>query len=321
MIRRILVPLDGSALSESALPQALAVAKAFGSEIVVLRIQETRDGRAGELVDSVSWRLGRAEAGSYVRAVAERLCGQGARARSAVAEGDAAEEILKLIREQAADLVVLSSHGRSGADGFSLGSVCQKVLSRAGTSVLVVRTAEPLGEAAAEILYRRILVPLDGSQRAQWALLEAAPLARAHRGEILLVHVVSCPHLAGRTPPAPEEAELARRIADRDRRVAEGYLREMQELMTGSGIRTRTLLLESPHVVQTLEKVAAEEQVSLMVVSAHGCSGAAPWPYGSVADRLIHHGTTPLLVLQDLAARQPAEAVPSQTLTAELNPA
>ena len=313
MIRKILVPLDGSALSERALPQALAVAKAFGAEIVVLRIKEVRDGGAGELVDSVSWRLARAEAGSYVRAVAERLRGQGARATSAVAEGDAAEEILKLIQEQAADLVVLTSHGQGGADAFSLGSVCQKVLSRAGTSILVVRVAEPAGEAPAEVLYRRILVPLDGSQRAQWALLEAAPLARAHRGEILLVHVVSCPRLDGRTPPTPEEADLTRQITERDSRVARGYLREMEELMSGSGIRTRSLLIESPHVVRTLEKVAAEEQVSLMVVSAHGCSGAAPWPYGSVADRLIHHGTTPLLVLQDLAARQPAEAPASET--------
>lgn len=321
MIRNILVPLDGSELSERALPQALAVAKAFGAEMVVLRVNESGDGSAGELVDSVSWRLARAEVGSYVRAVAERLRGQGVRAAPIAAEGDAAEEILKLVQKRAVDLVVLTSHGRGGPDTFSLGSVCQKVLSRAGTSVLVVRAAEPEGETPAEILYRRILVPLDGSQRAQWALLEAAPLARAHQGEILLAHVVSCPRLAGRRPPTPEEAELARQLAERDRRLAKGYLREMEDLMTGSGVRARSLLLESPHVVQTIEKVAADEQVSLMVVSAHGSSGAAPWPYGSVADRLIHHGTTPLLVLQDLAARQPAEATPPQPATAALTSA
>lgn len=311
MIRKILVPLDGSALAECALPQALTVAKAFGSELVLLRVQEAKNGGGGELVDSVSWRLGRAEAGTYLKAVAGRLCGQGAQAAPIVAEGDVAEEILKQIQEQAVDLVVLTSHGQGGPDGFSLGGVCQKVLSQARTSVLVVRTAEPMGEAAAEVLYRRILVPLDGSQRAQWALLEAVPLARAHQGEILLVHVVSCPNLTGRRPPTPEEAELARQLAESDRRVARGYLREMEDLMTRSGVRVRSLLLESPHVVQTLEKVAADEQASLMVVSAHGSSGAAPWPYGSVADRLIHHGTTPLLVLQDLAARQPGDAVSS----------
>jgi nucleotide-binding universal stress UspA family protein len=174
--------------------------------------------------------------------------------------------------------------------------------------VLVVRAVEPSGGVPAEVPFLRVMVPLDGSQRAQWALLEAAPLARALGSEVLLVHVVVRPRLAGRTPPSREEADLARRIAERDRQSSERYLSEMQELLAGSGVRARCLLLESPDVVQTLDKVAADEQVALVVVSAHGTSGAAPWPYGSVADRLIHHGTMPLLVLQDVTAREPTEA-------------
>lgn len=306
MIRKILVPLDGSILSEAALPQAAAVARAFDAEILLLRVQERERRHAGEIADSVAWRLARAEARSYLTALAERLGGLGARAATRVAEGNAAEEILKQARELPADLVVLSSHGRGGPDGFKLGGTAQKVLSHAGTSVLLVHAAEG-AETPSEVSYRRVMVPLDGSQRAQWALLQAVPLARAHGGEILLVHVVSSPQLAGRTPPSPEEAELARRIAERDRRLSESYLREMEELIAGSGLRARTLLRESPHVVQTLERVAAEERPSLMVISAHGCSGAAPWPYGSVADRLLHYGMTPLLVLQDLTAREPVE--------------
>ncbi|MFY9822988.1 MAG: universal stress protein [Thermoanaerobaculia bacterium] len=311
MIQKILVPLDGSALAESALPQAVAVAKALAAEIVVLRIQETDGRRHGELVDSVVWRMGRAEDTAYVKGIAARLCGQGVRAAAVLAEGDPAEEILKQVRQQAVDLVVLSSHGRSGPQTFSLGSTTQKVLSQAGTSVLVVRE-EPPGEAPAEVRFLRVMVPLDGSQQAQWALLQAVPLVRAGGGELLLVHVVTCPALARRTPPAQEEAELARQLVEHDRRLAERYLGEMQELLAGSGVRTRSLLFESPHVVQTLDKAAADEQVSLMVISAHGCSGAAPWPYGSVADRLIHHGTTPLLVLQDLTARLPPETTDVQ---------
>jgi nucleotide-binding universal stress UspA family protein len=318
MIRKILVPLDGSALSEGALPQAVAAAKAFDAEIVVLRVLETATRRAGALVDSVAWRLKRAEGASYVKATAAKLCARGARATGLLAEGDPAEEVMKLVREHAADLVVLTSHGRGGVNAFSVGSTAQKVLSQAGTSILLVRAAKLPEEAEEESRFLRIMVPLDGSQRAQWALLQAVSLARAHRGEILLVHVVTCPRLAGRTLPTPEETELARKMAERDRRVAAGYLREMEDLMTGSGVRARSLLLESPHVVQTLEKAAAAEQISLMVVSAHGCSGAAPWPYGSVADRLIHHGTTPILVLQDLTAQQPAEDVAARIETAAL---
>jgi nucleotide-binding universal stress UspA family protein len=231
-----------------------------------------------------------------------------------VAEGDAAGEILRMVAKERADLVVLCTHGCSGPSSFSLGSTSQKVLSRAGTSVLVVRPAGHATEASdEEARYHRILVPLDGSQRSQWALLQAAPLARAHKGELLLVHVVAPPPLAGSTPPTPEEIELACRITERDRRQAEVYLRDLKELVAGSDLQVRTLLLESPHVVQTLLKVAADEQVALVVVSAHGCSGAAPSLYGSVADRLIHYGKAPILLLQDLTRKAGQEGTEAES--------
>lgn len=183
--------------------------------------------------------------------------------------------------------MVLCAHGRSGPSSFSLGGTSQKVLSRCGTSVLMVRPVEPSASFASfasfadtgveEAHDHRILVPLDGSQRAQWALLEVASLARAHQGELLLVHVVAPPSLAGHTPPTPEEVELACKITERDRQHAEVYLRDLKELVAGNGhLQVRTLLLESPHVVPALLKVAADERASLVVVSAHGCSGAAP---------------------------------------------
>lgn len=307
MIRKILVPLDGSAMAEAALPQAIAVARACQAEIVLVRVLDANGGRPGGLADSVSWRLARSEAGSYLEGVGAKLREQGVSARRSVAEGDAAEEILRLVKEQGIDLVVLCAHGHSGAHGFRLGRTSQKLLSSAGASVLLVRREEPPAEPAGEIRYQRIMVPLDGSQRAQWALMQAAPLARVHGGELLLVHVVSPPRLPGRTPPAPEEVELARRFTERDRQQADLYLRELKETVGGGGLRVRTLILESPHVVRTLLDTAAEEQASLLVISAHGCSGAAPWPFGSVADRLIQLSTVPLLVLQDLAALDTAD--------------
>ncbi|HEX6861457.1 MAG TPA: universal stress protein [Thermoanaerobaculia bacterium] len=305
MIRKILVPMDGSALAETALPQAVAVARACQAEVGLLRVLDTNGAKAGRLVDSVSWRLARTAASRSLEALAAKLAAQGVRVRWSVAEGDAAEEILRRSREEAVDLVVLCSHGKSGPSGFGLGSTSQKVLSRAGASVLVVRGAEPPAEMPAEARFPLILVPLDGSQRSQWALLQAVPLARASGSEILLVHVVAPPLLSGRTPPTPEEVELTRQMSERDRRSAEIYLRELQELLAGSGLQARTRLVESPQIVQTLLKIAGDEKAALIVVSAHGCSGAAPWPYGSVTDRLIHHGTVPLLVLQDLSFRAP----------------
>jgi nucleotide-binding universal stress UspA family protein len=305
LIQRILVSVDGSPLAEQALSQAAAIAHAFDSEIHLLRVQEPETGTGG-FSDSVSWRLGRAEVGSYLERLAERLREGGRRVETGFAQGRAADEILNAAQDLSADLIVLSTHGATGQSRFHLGSTAQKVVSQAGRSVLIVRAAEGRGAEPAEALNRRILVPLDGSQRAQWALGLSSSIARVLDSELLLVHVVHTPELQGQAPARSEERELARLVATRDRELAEEHLGQMKTVLAGSSLVVRTLLVDSPNVAETLCQIARDEGVSLVVMSAHGSSGAAPWPYGSVADRLIAHGTTPLLVFQDLPAQESA---------------
>ena len=299
MIQRILVPVDGSPMSEQALCQAAAMASAFDAEILLLRVQEPEAGTGG-FSDSVSWRLLRAEASSSLEKLAERLREGGRRVSTVLAEGRAAEEILKAARDRPADLVVLSTHGSSGHSRFHFGSTAQKVIAEARVSVLIVRASEERGSGPAEACHERIMVPFDGSQRAQWALGLSSSIARALSSELFLVHVVDTRELQGQAPTTPEERELAQRVAERDRSRATEYLDHMKQVLSGSGIEVRTRLLDSPNVAEALRQLAEDERVSLVVMSAHGSSGAAPWSYGSVADRLIAYGTTPLLVFQDL---------------------
>lgn len=318
MIQRILVPVDGSPLAEQALCQAVAMAGAFDAEVLLLRVQEP-EAHTGGFSDSVSWRLRRAEASSALEQLAERLRAAGRRVASAVAEGRAAEEILKAVHERPADLVVLSTHGASGHSRFHLGSTAHKVVAEAGVSVLIVRVSEDRDAGPVEARHHRIMVPYDGSQRAQWALGLSSSIARALGSELLLVHVVDTRELQGQAPTTPEERELARRVAARDRSLATEYLGHMQQVLSGSGITVRTRLYDSPNVAEALCRLAEDEQVSLVVMSAHGSSGAAPWSYGSVADRLIAYGTTPLLVFQDLPAWEAGKGeavVPASRLAA-----
>ena len=299
MIQRILVPVDGSPMAEQALGQAVAMACAFDAEVLLLRVQEPEAGIGG-FGDSVSWRLRRAEASSSLEQLAERLRVGGCRIASVLAEGRAAEEILKAARDRPADLIVLSTHGSGGHSQFHLGSTAQKVIAEAGVSVLIVRAAEDRGAGPAEARHPRIMVPYDGSQRAQWALGLSSSIARSLGSELLLVHVVDTRELQGQVPTTPEERELARRVAERDRNLATEYLGHMKQVLSGSGLQVRTRLLDSSNVAEALCRLAEDEGASLVVMSAHGSSGAAPWSYGSVADRLIAYGTTPLLVFQDL---------------------
>ena len=311
MIQRFLVPLDGSPLAEQALGQAKALARAFDAEVILLGVQETPASPSP--MNPISWRLACAETRWYLEGLASSLRDQGLRVTPLVAEGRPADEILQTLRARSVDLIVLCSHGLGGRIRFRLGGTAQKVVFNAGVSVLVVRatTLKP-EEPAAPRDFGCILVALDGSQRAQWALCMAAAIARAHHGELLLVHVVETRELEGRMPATPEDQELARKLVERDRRSAELYLAETESLLATSGLQVRTRLVEAPQVVPALENVAAEEGCSLMVVSAHGSSGPAAWLYGSVAERLIFHGKLPLLVFQDLPREEPVESAEAE---------
>jgi nucleotide-binding universal stress UspA family protein len=148
MSRRVLVPLDGSPAAETAVGHARAVAAALADGLLLLQVLESPplSEMAGGEVD---WRLRRAEAGAYLRAVAERLAERGVDAETAVTTGDAAAEIVRHARQDDVSLVVMAAHGRGDAQAFELGGTCHKVLSLAPASVMVVGRADAGGRPVA----------------------------------------------------------------------------------------------------------------------------------------------------------------------------
>ena len=137
MFKRILVPLDGSPLAETVLPQVQELIQALGAELFLLRVTTAHvfpgvDPTAGE-VDVVQ------HAEAYVAAVAARLRTAGLSVQTAVRYGEAADEILAHIGDNAIDLVAMSTHGRSGLSRLLLGSVAEHVVRHAPVPVLLLR--------------------------------------------------------------------------------------------------------------------------------------------------------------------------------------
>ena len=130
-LRRLLVPLDGSKLAERALPHAEHLARCAGAEVTLLFVQRPEEGRGAD---------GSAMP-SYLDAVAAGLRGAGVRAQVRVREGHPAQEIAQEADEGAADLVVMSSHGRGGLARWVFGSVADQVLRTSPTPVLLVPAA------------------------------------------------------------------------------------------------------------------------------------------------------------------------------------
>jgi nucleotide-binding universal stress UspA family protein len=312
MIRRILVPLDGSPLAERALPHAAALARAFGAQVVLLQVlaAEKRAGRWP--VDPAEWRLRRREAVVYLGVLATRLKEAGLKVRGEVAEGNVEETIVGEAIAKKADLIVVSTHGRGGFSEFGLGGTAAKVLVSAGVSVLVVRSASDMAETADLAFgYDRVLVAVDCSPRSDWALHLAARIARSCGAELLVAHVVPMPELVGRAPVSPRETRMVEKVVQVNREAAQAYLDDVALKLAAPGLEVRTSVQVASRVAVTLDELAQREDAGLVVLSAHGASGPSPWPYGSVSGMLATFGSTPLLIFQDVVRTSPEESAPA----------
>jgi nucleotide-binding universal stress UspA family protein len=311
MFERILVPLDRSPLAECVLPHAVAVARALGSQLMLLHIL-SQSARQDDLraVDTLEWQLRRAEAESYLEGIRVRLQEVGVAAQTNVLDGDAAEQILAFARENQVGLVIISSHGQSGLSGWNVSSVVQKIMTRLPISTMIVRAYQPDQPDLANLRYRRVVVPLDSSPRAESVLPLAATLACTAETQILLAHVVQRPPMPRRTPPSQEDSDLADRIVERNRSEAEQYLAVVRSHLPPAGVETRLLI--SNHVAAALHELVDQEQIDLVLLSAHGYSGQMQWPYGGLVASFVTYGATPLFIFQDAPVAQEAAGVRSE---------
>lgn len=146
MYERLLLALDGSPPSERAVPHAVALAKAFKSELHLIRVVPLAvpAGPAESApVSAIAALTAEAdEAAAYLTSVCAQLSAEGIACQISVRSGDVADEVLHQATEMDADLIVMSTHGRSGLGRWVYGSVADRILRQAETPVLLVRATE-----------------------------------------------------------------------------------------------------------------------------------------------------------------------------------
>ena len=153
MFEKILVPLDGSELSEQAVASARGMAQAFNSQLHLLQVLSLGDqfaltrgmdygavssGLSQSLMDEVT-AAETAKAEGYLAGVAVRLRADGLDVVTAIPDGPAAEKISEYAEAQSIDLIVMSTHGRGGIQRLLVGSVTDRVIRSSTLPVLVVR--------------------------------------------------------------------------------------------------------------------------------------------------------------------------------------
>jgi nucleotide-binding universal stress UspA family protein len=308
MLKRILLPLDSSKLAECVLPHLVEIAHIGEPEVQLLRVLEPFGVTARmRMIDPVDWQIRKVEAESYLSDIATSLKNVGLRVSTNICDGRPAEQIIEVARSWDADLILMSSHGQSGISPWNVSSVVQQVILRAHRSLMIIRAYHPVTADLTGLRYRKIFLPLDGSQRAEMPLTLAETLARAHGSEILAAHIVRQPELPRRTSASQEDLLLVSQLTKRNRVEALKYL---EDLKSRIDMPIQTKLEVSPSISRSLHQIADENKVDLTIISAHGYSGDTRWPFGSVGLGFIVYGSTPLLILQDLPtnAIEPTQA-------------
>ena len=305
MFDPVLVPLDGSLLAECVLPHVVAIARAFDAKVILLRVlDKNQASEKAQLFDLLNWQINKTGAKLYLEKISASLQKSGLRIETAVLEGLVSESITEYALSRGIKLIILSSHGRSGLSQWGISSVTQKIIFSAPTSLLIIRAYQPATSESNEWQYTQILVPLDGSRRAENVLPMVTLLARFHQSRIHIVHVVKTPEMARQMPLSREDVELSDRIVARNREEAIRYLEQVRLHSSLDGIDVQTRLLTSDNAAAALHELVEKESIDMVALSAHGYSGNNQWPYGSMVNSFILYSKVPLLIVQDLPAKE-----------------
>jgi len=292
MLKKILIPLDGSQLAENALKYALPIAGALQPEVHLLTVCELKDKEHERLCSVYLQKIAEDYTPKLVKA------GYKGKIKKATIIGRAAEDTVKFAEEEAVDLILMLSHGRSGIMPWSAGSTATKIMERATRPVLLLRAAATNGEKVAKNPFARILLPLDGSKYGEAAIEVAKTLAGALKSEVLILRVVDTVQRVRTIGGIDRFAYTDTQVKQLEDEAAT-YLRQVSQLFTDTGIKVQTILKTGDPAAEIL-KTSEAENVDLVAISSHGKSGITEWVLGSTSRKIINAGKKSLLLVRPL---------------------
>ncbi len=317
MLTRLLTPLDGSLLAETALPTALAIASpALDSELLLLRVSfaevislstvtavpviqlTSQSVRAAETAKAAAHYLGRLVT---THSVPGRLVWPSV-IRTEVASPDVAGLIIDSALRHRTELIVMASHGYTGPSRWVLGSVAERVIGSAPCPTLVVRDQMHL---------RRMLITLDGSPLAEQVLAPALTVAGRLGASVSVLRVVGeglaasqRPHL--HLPQTGPHGSLAiehmpenvrERVVEHLRHEAQDYLRATLHPYRALWPINDLTVRVGP-TAETILRYATDHDIDLIAMASHGRSGVRRWIYGSVTSKVLRGSRRAMLIVR-----------------------
>jgi len=284
MYEKILVPLDGSKLAEVVLPYAEELAARLGSEITLLSVSESR--RSEQYHERITY-IQKMEAPTKhgMQKYLEKHGEKTVKVDSKVLVGRHAHEIVKYADKEDTSLIVMATHGRSGIGRWTLGSVANKVVRATKRPIVLIRAKADHPDIRETSILNKVLVPMDGSKVSEAVIPYIKELSLKLETEVILLQVVASVY----------------HFNHRLRTMATNYLEEVANGFQNIGISTRLEVREGS-TAEGIIKCADELNTDMVAMSTHGLSGVGHWTFGSVAEKVLHAGITPLLLVRALGA-------------------
>lgn len=285
---RLVACVDDGEQAYAVSTQALAIACSLGLEVTFARVIES-PGHFASPADPIEWQSRRRAQSENLREFTDRDEVE-VLANSVLLVGAPAAELSDWAQQHGATMLALGRRRRDQGDG--LGSTAQALLDRADHSLLLVPPGPPRVGG-----YRRIMVPIDGSARADSVLPIALRIARTHAAELVLVHIVPRLEVVGASR-APQVEQLRAQIDTHNKRNASQHLAELRRRSLEDGVAVRTITRGPGDPRSMLRDLAIEEKADLIVMASHGNTGLEDVSVGSVAEYLADHAPAPLLIVR-----------------------
>jgi nucleotide-binding universal stress UspA family protein len=279
MLRKILVALDGSENAEKAVPWAKQYSVRETALVVLLRAVPTK-GMKREFVArelEAAW--------GYLRGIERELNYAGIPTKLVVKKYQAVRAIVDTAVAEGSDLILMATRGGSKVERWAMGGVTEQVLRMSPLPVLVVRSRTVLPRQGH---VRRVIVPVDGSRLAETAVPWSGKLAKLLKAKVVFLHVYPQGPAAFRTRIQENYDALQTRMKTACAALARAGVRASFNLQRGDAA-DRIL--------------AFSDANDLIVTTTHGAGGFKRWIVGSVAEKLIHDASIPVLVYKTLAQR------------------
>jgi nucleotide-binding universal stress UspA family protein len=291
-IRKVLVPVDFSGPSLSAVQFALPLIAKFGTDLHLVHVFPADSPITGlvampfvlpgfEVSRSVHEQL---------KDVARKYSLDLRPENLHVLKGRAFEEICRLAHDTGIDLIVIATRGNTGLKHLALGSTAERVVRYSSCPVLVTHGGKSSGAVPG---FRKILVPVDFSECSMQGLAHAKVFARHFKSKITLLNSVHFPYYVASDEYARYDLP---RLMQHAEILARDQMRDLFEKTDWDGLDVEKSM-QTGHPGQQICEQATDSDVDLIVISTHGSTGLTHLLLGSVAEYVVRHAHCPVLVV------------------------